>query len=307
MKKLKNILFLAAGIAIGATLSGPAVHAAAGLLANPTTQKFYLQNQQIQLEAYVINGNNYVKLRDVGAAVDFGVAYDARTNSVTIDPDSPYVSDTEKLAQDTGGALSSQASLMQVRPAGEPEAAPLLLLSPPNPLRWASAGTSEIPKVGDKIKCPDGSAYEIKDVSRYDGSMFAEGPVGPLPEAACDWSGFDQIDPQPEARRFQVDGSDYLFQRNTYEVKRIACTLYNGMGNLPELWVNGQAKRRADGSPYIHLIVGAPQGQSVTGFWPWKDSRVLDILEACPCGDLYIDAWDVYKDGVFLRTEYQIF
>ncbi len=37
------------------------------------------------MTAYNIGGNNYVKLRDISRAVDFGVTYDATTNSVYID------------------------------------------------------------------------------------------------------------------------------------------------------------------------------------------------------------------------------
>lgn len=81
---------LAAGIVIGATLFGGGTAVAAGLLAEPSTQTFYVGNQQIQLEAYAIGGYNYVKLRDVGQAADFNVYYDGARNAAVIEPDSPY-------------------------------------------------------------------------------------------------------------------------------------------------------------------------------------------------------------------------
>lgn len=81
---------LVAGIAIGAVLFGGGTAFAAGLLAEPSTQTFYLGSQQIELEAYAINGHNYVKLRDVGQAVDFNVAYDPARNAAIIEPDKPY-------------------------------------------------------------------------------------------------------------------------------------------------------------------------------------------------------------------------
>jgi len=83
-------LELVAGIAIGAVLFGGGTAYATGLLAEPSAQIFYLGNRQIQLEAYNINGNNYVKLRDVGQAVDFNVAYDPARNAAIIEPDKPY-------------------------------------------------------------------------------------------------------------------------------------------------------------------------------------------------------------------------
>jgi hypothetical protein len=30
------------------------------------------------------------------------------------------------------------------------------------------------------------------------------------------------------------------------------------------------------------------------------------MLASCPCGDYYLDCWDVYMNGVFQRTEYKI-
>ena len=90
MSRRKEIALVTAGILAGIAVSGPAAQAAAGLMANPSNQKFYLDDQRISLTAYEIGGSNYVKLRDIGQAVDFGVTYDAATNTVTISPDKPY-------------------------------------------------------------------------------------------------------------------------------------------------------------------------------------------------------------------------
>ena len=86
----RNTLSFVAGVVTGAVLFGGTAAYAAGLTANPSSQKFYLDGQRVSLQAYEINGNNYVKLRDIGQAVDFGVSYDAATNSVHISPDSHY-------------------------------------------------------------------------------------------------------------------------------------------------------------------------------------------------------------------------
>jgi len=90
MNRIKETVLIIAGVAVGLLLSGPAAQAAARLAASPGSQQFYLNGQNIHLEAYEINGSNYVKLRDVGRAVGFGVTYDAATNSVHIDPGQPY-------------------------------------------------------------------------------------------------------------------------------------------------------------------------------------------------------------------------
>ena len=65
------------GMIVGGLLCGTTAAAADYLTARPTTQTFYLSGQSIQFEAYEIHGNNFVKLRDIGQAVDFGVTYDA--------------------------------------------------------------------------------------------------------------------------------------------------------------------------------------------------------------------------------------
>ena len=64
---------------------------------------------------------------------------------------------------------------------------------------------------------------------------------------------------------------------------------------------------RSDGTPWVHIHLSMPEGRSVMGFWPWKSERVTDLFASCPAGDYYLDCWDVYRNGVFQRTEYQIF
>ena len=98
--KGKHIEFVV-GIAVGAALFGGGTAYAAGLLAEPSSQTFYVDGQQVQLQAYAIGGNNYVKLRDVGQAVNFNVTYDAATNSVHIDPDAPYQEQVSQPAPST--------------------------------------------------------------------------------------------------------------------------------------------------------------------------------------------------------------
>lgn len=71
-------------------LSGGYAAANTVLAASPSTQTFYVNGLRVQFEAYEIHGNNFVKLRDIGQAVDFGVEYVAATNSVRIDSNLRY-------------------------------------------------------------------------------------------------------------------------------------------------------------------------------------------------------------------------
>ncbi len=112
MSRRKEIVLVTAGILAGIAVSGPVVQAAAGLLANPSSQQFYLNGQRINLRAYEINGSNYVKLRDVGQAVGFGVTYDAATNSVHINPDQTYVEEV-KAAQSENSSLTNGKAITE--------------------------------------------------------------------------------------------------------------------------------------------------------------------------------------------------
>jgi len=88
MSRKKNVAMVMAGVLMGSMLSGPAVHAAESYLkAYHSAQPIYLDGAQIQMEAYTINGSNYVKLRDVGEALGFNVYWDG---AVQIDSDAPY-------------------------------------------------------------------------------------------------------------------------------------------------------------------------------------------------------------------------
>lgn len=63
---------------------------AAGITAERSTNRIYVDSQEVRLTAYNINGNNYVMLRDVGKTVGFEVYWDANTNCVQIESDKPY-------------------------------------------------------------------------------------------------------------------------------------------------------------------------------------------------------------------------
>ena len=120
MSRKGEAVFMGFGILAGLALSGPAVQAADYLTARPSSQTFYIEGQQATLTAYSIGGSNYVRLRDIGRAVDFGVTYDAATNSVHIDPNAPYVEEVTIPAQATPSPQivteeSVQAILTQLR------------------------------------------------------------------------------------------------------------------------------------------------------------------------------------------------
>ena len=77
--------------------------AASGAVAKISDQRITVDGVQVNMTAYQIDGNNYVKLRDIGKQVDFGVGYDNATASVRIDTDAPY---TESTTSASGSAIT---------------------------------------------------------------------------------------------------------------------------------------------------------------------------------------------------------
>ena len=116
MNKTREVIFMGIGILTGITLCGPAAQAADYLKATISSQPIYVNGQRVQMEAYSIHGNNFVKLRDIGQAVDFGVTYDAATNSVHVDPNSSYQEEV-KQGEQTPASPSATPSEETVRAA----------------------------------------------------------------------------------------------------------------------------------------------------------------------------------------------
>jgi len=113
MSRRKNIGLVAAGILIGAALSGPTAQAAETYLkAVPSWQKIYLDGQQVQMTAYNINGSNYVKLRDIGKAVGFNVYWQ---DGVQIDSDAPYTGEAPASAPTTPAANADDIRVGSVK------------------------------------------------------------------------------------------------------------------------------------------------------------------------------------------------
>lgn len=85
----KNMATLLAGILVGMILSEPVANAATEFFqAQRSYQPVYVDGVRVELEAYDIGGYNYVKLRDIGQAVDFEVYWDGE--NVQIVSDQPY-------------------------------------------------------------------------------------------------------------------------------------------------------------------------------------------------------------------------
>ena len=268
-----------AGIVLGAALfGGGTALASSGVMATPSTQAIYVDGQRVNMTAYSIGGNNYVKLRDVGKAVDFAVTYDAATKSVKIDSSAPYVEESQAPA-------SPAAPTASTAPAGaisvpQTDAAPF------------------VPKEGDVILCDDGTTYTITNMSHY------RNMPGTLPTATCDWSQFPEVElPKVEVRHYNDEYSDRIFIRNLYETRRMQYTLYNAIGTNSETWQDGKLLLRSDGVPYARVALDVTEHET-EDFWPWDENQIINDFNSCPWGLFKFAAWDLYINGVFQHTQY---
>ena len=267
MKNRKEIALAASGIILGAAIAAPTVGSV--LTAQQSSQRIYVNGQQVQIEAYSIGGNNYCKLRDVGRAAGFAVEYNALTNTVEIITDEPY-------AEETQTRSSRVVSL-------------------------PTDGSQYVPQTGDVILCDDGTEYEIKNVVRWDTNVFQDGPVGPLPTPTCDWSAFPTLEfPKPIVKHYCDQYGDDLFVRNVYEVRRMVYTIYNALGEEPSAW--------RDGKPLATVsTVIPPEYEAYTAkFWPWNECNLTDLVHSRPNSRYYVDAFDFYHDGTYQYTRYLV-
>lgn len=89
----KSIITAAVCAAVAA---GAVPFAGAAVTATPTRdmgQTVYVDGNRVYPTGYNIADNNYFKLRDLGAALDFGVTWDNGTRTVAIDTDAPYAAE----------------------------------------------------------------------------------------------------------------------------------------------------------------------------------------------------------------------
>lgn len=89
----KSYTSFASGLLVGVALFGGTTAYAAGILAERSSHPIYVDGKLVQMEAYTINGNNYVKLRDIGQAVGFNVFW---KDGVQVDSDVPYTGEAPK-------------------------------------------------------------------------------------------------------------------------------------------------------------------------------------------------------------------
>ena len=115
-----------------------------------STTNIVIDGRQASVDGYnVDNGNNYVNLRDIAQSLDVSVAWDASTDTATLDTSAHYKSDPTSLitgnwAPETRARLET---LIQEVKAPEPAQAPAA-----EPEKPAEKAADEKPRSGKKRK-----------------------------------------------------------------------------------------------------------------------------------------------------------
>ena len=99
MNRLKDIGLVLCGLALGLSLSAPAAQAVESLKATLSTNRILVDGQETHMTAYTINGNNYVKLRNIGEQVGFNVYWDSDNGCVQVESGRPYTGEAPAKAE----------------------------------------------------------------------------------------------------------------------------------------------------------------------------------------------------------------
>ena len=101
MNRLKNTGLVLCGLVLGLSLSAPAAQAVESLKATLSNNRILVDGEEVHLTAYNINGNNYVKLRNIGEQVGFNVYWDSDAKCVQVESGKPYTGEAPAKAEDT--------------------------------------------------------------------------------------------------------------------------------------------------------------------------------------------------------------
>ena len=99
MNNVKNTGLVLCGLVLGLSLSAPAAQAVESLKATLSTNRILVDGKETHMTAYTINGNNYVKLRDMGKAVGFEVYWDSANGCVQVESGKPYTGEAPAKAE----------------------------------------------------------------------------------------------------------------------------------------------------------------------------------------------------------------
>lgn len=130
-----------------------------------TRQKIFVDGKEIKIGGYNIDGNNYFKLRDLAAALDFMVDYDSKDKCVTINPNlsssekvkttSEFTPKAEESKDLSGEILGAENSFCYIPASGSPRK---LNVMPGYVAEIKNSKITSFKECGDSINLPKDTA-----------------------------------------------------------------------------------------------------------------------------------------------------
>ena len=271
MSRKREIMMMGIGVLTGLALLPAAKAGVTTLTATPSTQPIYVDGARVSMTAYAIGGSNYVKLRDVGAAVNFEVYWDGA--AVQIESDKPYtgIAPTTQLGQGDGylvnGKPITEENVMELLRQIETEYPQGTVWG-----TWTTPGT----KKNETPSTVSGALMDSYDVNRvYGCSGYAAmvssklfGDTGNPCRRVTDL--------------FQIRPGDIVFR------------VSNQDGHI---WHVEVALESPDALRSFQ-VTGGNCGSAV--WWPDEMSRYSKTVLACygPSKDFHLEVWTRYSESV---------
>ena len=145
---------------------------AAGIMAERSHHRIVVDGKEAQMEAYVINGSNYVRLRDIGKAVGFEVYWDGDAKCVQVESGKPYTGIAPVKAETSGPASQPEVTT----PADDVDAMKQDIIDRTNALRKEN-GVAVL-RVNDKlmqaaqVRADEMAAHTVYSHTRPNGGKF---------------------------------------------------------------------------------------------------------------------------------------
>ena len=151
--------------------------------------------------------------------------------------------------------------------------------SVPGAVSIPTGDASWCPPVGTVIDLGNGQTMTVTK---------AKDPEPELPDPTKDWSAFWQ-DELPEMK-VTIGENGFVAIRNMHEIRRQQYTLFNVAEPDTEIYLGVEGSR--EGDPYVQ--------------WPWHEGMLEAMYLSAPRRQVWVDAYDVYFDGRYQYTEYDV-
>ena len=226
---------------------------AAGIVAERSHHRIVVDGKEAQMEAYVINGSNYVRLRDIGKAVGFEVYWDGDAKCVQVESGKPYTGIAPVKAETSEPASQPEVT----RPADDVDAMKQDIIDRTNALRKEN-GVAAL-RVNDKLM----QAAQV----RAD-EMAASGVYSHT---------------RPDGRKSNTVTDSKYTGENLHNISELYLEQQHKTLSeaVVELWSNSKAHAdNMTSSRYGEIGVGLARGIDKDGFDCWYCVQVF-LLDGC--------------------------